>query len=165
MKEQKLLHRFRIVGIAEGISFLVLLLIAMPLKYLAGFPQAVLIVGWIHGFLFIVYIISALDVKIAKKWSVQKSILEFFQQYKVTSVVHTSGNIGCPHEEGDDFPIGEDCPFCPFWKGMQGASAWNWYPYTTYADPSSTSRIVRRIGVAFRSAEARSSILSRNESR
>ena len=67
--------RFRIIAICEGISFLILLLIAMPLKYLAGFPQAVLIVGWIHGFLFIVYIISTLDVKIAKKWSVQKSIM------------------------------------------------------------------------------------------
>jgi integral membrane protein len=47
----------------------------MPLKYFAGYPQAVLIVGWMHGFLFIVYIISAFDVKIVKKWSVQKSMM------------------------------------------------------------------------------------------
>ncbi len=53
---------------------------------------------------------------------VQRLIEKFFQRYKVASVVHTSGNIGCPHEEGEDFPIGEDCPFCPFWKGMQGSS-------------------------------------------
>jgi len=53
---------------------------------------------------------------------VQKSIIEFFQRYKVASVVHTSGNLGCTHEEGEDFPSGEDCPFCPFWKGMQGSS-------------------------------------------
>jgi hypothetical protein len=30
--------------------------------------------------------------------------------------------LGCPHEEGEDFPHGEDCPFCPFWKGKQGSS-------------------------------------------
>jgi len=34
----------------------------------------------------------------------------------------TGGNIGCPHEEGLDFPEGEDCPFCPFWKGKQGSN-------------------------------------------
>jgi len=31
----------------------------------------------------------------------------------------TNGVIGCPHEEGIDYPLGEDCPFCPFWKGKQ----------------------------------------------
>ena len=30
--------------------------------------------------------------------------------------------MGCPHEEGEDFPEGEDCPFCPFWKGKQGSN-------------------------------------------
>lgn len=29
--------------------------------------------------------------------------------------------MGCPHEEGEDFPVGENCPFCPFWKGKQGS--------------------------------------------
>ncbi len=67
--------RFRIIALCEGISFLILLLIAMPLKYFAGYPQAVLIIGWIHGFLFIVYIISVIDVKIVKKWSITKSII------------------------------------------------------------------------------------------
>jgi len=53
---KKLVHRFRMVGIAEGISFLVLLLIAMPLKYFFHFPLAVKICGWIHGALFVSYI-------------------------------------------------------------------------------------------------------------
>jgi hypothetical protein len=35
----------------------------------------------------------------------------------------SDGNMGCPHEEGQDFPHGEDCPFCPFWKGKQGSAA------------------------------------------
>ncbi len=47
--------RVRMVGLCEGISFLVLLLIAMPLKYFAGRPEAVFTVGWLHGVLFMAY--------------------------------------------------------------------------------------------------------------
>ena len=46
----------------------------------------------------------------------------FFKKHGVQSVVATDRNIGCPHEEGEDFPSGEDCPFCPFWKGKQGSA-------------------------------------------
>ncbi len=59
---KKLLHRFRMIGIAEGISFLILLLIAMPLKYFFSFPEAVKIVGWMHGALFIAFIYFAFEV-------------------------------------------------------------------------------------------------------
>ena len=52
----------------------------------------------------------------------QREIQEFFQRHGVRSVVVTDSNIGCPHEEGEDFPHGEDCPFCPFWKGKQGSN-------------------------------------------
>ena len=54
---------------------------------------------------------------------VQQGIKDFFAKHGVKSVVATEQNIGCPHEEGEDFPIGEDCPFCPYWKGKQGS---NW---------------------------------------
>lgn len=59
---QKLLHRFRMAGIAEGISFLVLLLIAMPLKYFFNLPQAVKLFGWVHGLLFVGFLWLAFDV-------------------------------------------------------------------------------------------------------
>lgn len=62
MNKKILLHRFRIVAIAEGISFLVLLLIAMPLKYVFYLPQAVKVCGWIHGALFIAYLYLAFEV-------------------------------------------------------------------------------------------------------
>ena len=61
-KAKKLLHRFRMIGIAEGISFLVLLLIAMPLKYFFNFPEAVKVMGWIHGALFVTFIYFAFEV-------------------------------------------------------------------------------------------------------
>ena len=60
--KEKLLHHFRMVGIAEGISFLVLLLIAMPLKYLMHIPEAVKIMGWIHGALFVSFIYFAFEI-------------------------------------------------------------------------------------------------------
>ncbi len=59
---KKILHRFRMVGIAEGISFLVLLLIAMPLKYFMQIPEAVKYTGWAHGVLFIAFIYFAFEV-------------------------------------------------------------------------------------------------------
>ena len=54
--------------------------------------------------------------------NVQREMKEFFLQHGVKSVAMTEGNMGCPHEEGPDFPIGEDRPFCPFWKGKQGSN-------------------------------------------
>jgi len=59
----------RIVGLSEGISFLVLLGIAMPLKYLAGRPEAVKIVGSLHGGLFLLYIVAVLWAARFRKWS------------------------------------------------------------------------------------------------
>lgn len=62
------IRRLRFIGLLEGISYLVLLGVAMPLKYLAGFPQAVLLVGSIHGGLFILFILSVLEVTIRRPW-------------------------------------------------------------------------------------------------
>jgi integral membrane protein len=50
---------FRKIAIAEGISFLVLLFIAMPLKYWANKPQFVQIIGSAHGLLFVLFILFA----------------------------------------------------------------------------------------------------------
>jgi SEC-C motif len=47
---------------------------------------------------------------------VQASISRFFEEHQVKKVIVTDGNVGCPHEEGEDFPEGGECPFCPFWQ-------------------------------------------------
>ncbi len=60
---KKTFHWFRKVALAEGISFLALLLIAMPLKYMAGIPMAVTIAGSLHGILFISFMILAREVQ------------------------------------------------------------------------------------------------------
>lgn len=50
------LGRFRIIAILEGISLLVLFFVAMPLKYVAGYPAMTQWVGWVHGVLFLAYL-------------------------------------------------------------------------------------------------------------
>lgn len=50
---------------------------------------------------------------------IQKEVADFIKANGANSVVITDGIIGCPHEEGIDFPLGEDCPYCPFWRGKQ----------------------------------------------
>jgi hypothetical protein len=57
------------------------------------------------------------DVKTSPK--VQKEIEDFFAEYGVKNVATMDNNLGCPHEEGMDYPVGEDCPFCSFWKGQR----------------------------------------------
>ena len=54
---------FRKIAYAEGVSFLVLLFIAMPLKYIWDMPLAVTIIGGIHGALFVAFMILAYLVK------------------------------------------------------------------------------------------------------
>jgi integral membrane protein len=43
----------RLVSFSEGISYLALLLVAMPLKYIWAWPLAVKFTGWAHGLLFV----------------------------------------------------------------------------------------------------------------
>jgi hypothetical protein len=45
-----------------------------------------------------------------------KQVLEFIKRHKVLSVVTADRIIGCPHEEGVDYPEGSTCPECPFWE-------------------------------------------------
>jgi integral membrane protein len=71
MKSTKTYNWFRKIALAEGVSFLVLLLIAMPLKYLADWPIGVTVIGGIHGLLFVAFIVMAWEVKreFKKDWA------------------------------------------------------------------------------------------------
>ncbi len=60
--------QFRMIAIIEGWSFILLLLIGMPLKYMAGIPLPVKILGWVHGFLFVAYCGLLLNVWIKSGW-------------------------------------------------------------------------------------------------
>ena len=65
---QSALGRFRFMGILEGSSLVILLFIAMPLKYWFGIPAAVTIIGAIHGYIFLAYLIAIVYAMIAIRW-------------------------------------------------------------------------------------------------
>ena len=56
---------------------------------------------------------ETVDVRLDNK--INREITRFIKNHKVRSVAITDGIIGCPHEEGKDYPTGEVCPECPFW--------------------------------------------------
>jgi integral membrane protein len=71
------LSTLRLIALLEGISFLVLLGIAMPLKYYYNKPESVKIIGMAHGILFVLYIIFLLMVHLKLKWKISNTILAF----------------------------------------------------------------------------------------
>lgn len=70
--------RLRILGFLEGVSLLILLFIAMPLKYIWDMPAMVKYVGSAHGGLFVVFILYALIVSVDKSWPFWKITLPLF---------------------------------------------------------------------------------------
>ena len=70
--DQSLLNQFRKIAFWEGVSFIVLMFIAMPLKYWADFPLAVKYTGCAHGILFVMYGIWLIRVKVAYAWNLKR---------------------------------------------------------------------------------------------
>lgn len=70
-------NAFRITAILEGISFLMLFGVGMPLKYMANIREPNLYIGYAHGFLFIAYVILAIVFCWEKKWSIKRFIILF----------------------------------------------------------------------------------------
>ncbi|WP_129714548.1 DUF3817 domain-containing protein [Pedobacter sp. SYP-B3415] len=71
------INLFRKVAVLEGISYLLLLFVAMPLKYFADMPLAVKYTGWAHGLLFVLYVALLIMAWSEKKWSFGKALLFF----------------------------------------------------------------------------------------
>ena len=67
--------RFRIIGILEGISFILLMGVGMPLKYYGGYEHATQDLGMAHGLLFIAYVISVFPARKELKWSNSTTLL------------------------------------------------------------------------------------------
>jgi integral membrane protein len=67
--------RFRIAAYVVGVLLLVLVFVAMPLKYFADQPTMVAIVGPLHGFLYVVYLAIAFDLAVRSKWSFGRTLL------------------------------------------------------------------------------------------
>lgn len=62
------LKRFRIISGIEGLSYLILVFIAMPIKYMGDNPYYVKIFGMAHGVLFVLFMISLFEAKRKESW-------------------------------------------------------------------------------------------------
>jgi integral membrane protein len=71
------LGRLRLFGLLEGVSCLVLFLVAMPLKYAAGIPDLIYPVGLAHGVLFMLYVVAAAWVAKLRKWPLSRLAVAF----------------------------------------------------------------------------------------
>lgn len=69
--------RLRLIALIEGVSFLVLLFVAMPLKYGLGIDSAVRWTGWAHGVLFILFCIALAVVFQITRWPLWKYVVIF----------------------------------------------------------------------------------------
>lgn len=69
--------RLRLAGLLEGTSFLFLVFVAMPQKWIGGNEEAIRIPGWIHGVLFILFCFALLDAWKHAGWSLKTSAKVF----------------------------------------------------------------------------------------
>ena len=71
------INQLRLLAYLEGISFLVLIGIGMPLKYVFALPEPNLYIGMIHGLLFIAYCTWVMILKADEQWSSLKALSSF----------------------------------------------------------------------------------------
>ena len=77
MNPENPIRMLRAIGLAEACSFLILMGVAMPLKYFAGQPGAVKVFGWIHGLLFIVFCGALVRTMMVARWPLARGALIF----------------------------------------------------------------------------------------
>ena len=105
---QTALGRLRLVGYLEGVSFLVLLLIAMPLKYLAHQPAAVRLVGMAHGLLFLLYVFLLIQNTIEHSWTWRKATLAFLASLVPLGTFWADRRLFHPTPSADGNAVGAD---------------------------------------------------------
>ncbi len=69
------LGRLRLLAFIEGISFLILLFITMPLKYAFQIPEPNKVFGIVHGLLFVLYVFAVIQIAIEQRWKIRKMLL------------------------------------------------------------------------------------------
>lgn len=71
------LGRLRLLALLEGLSLLLLIFVAVPMKRLAGDPSLVSWIGPIHGALFLLFVMTALRVSVEQQWSFRQTTWKF----------------------------------------------------------------------------------------
>jgi len=86
-------RRFGIINTVEGYSYLALLFIAMPLKYLLGVAIAVKVVGMIHGLLFISLVLLMIPAYFQAQWKFKCNLLFFIASLVPFGTFYTRAKI------------------------------------------------------------------------
>ena len=97
------LTRFRVMAYIVGVFLLLLVFVAMPLKYFADSPTMVAVIGPIHGFLYMVYLVVAFDLAVRAKWPFLRTglvllagtipVMSFVAERKATSWVREPAGV------------------------------------------------------------------------
>lgn len=74
---REMLKLFRVVGYLEGLSYILLLFVAVPVKYTMGNPALVKALGMPHGILFVLYLILAANLSTEHEWPKKRLLLAF----------------------------------------------------------------------------------------
>jgi integral membrane protein len=92
------LTRYRVMAYVVGVFLLLLVLVAMPLKYLADNEGPISIIGPVHGFLYMVYLLASLDLAVKSRWPILRTLgvliagtvpfLSFVFERKITREAH-----------------------------------------------------------------------------
>lgn len=95
--------KFRLISFAEGVSYVLLLFMAMPLKYFANMPIFVKVIGMIHGILFILFMVYLVVAAREYSWNVKFNTWAFIAslvpfgtfilEKKLKNMAHTSTNL------------------------------------------------------------------------
>ncbi|MGD1317874.1 DUF3817 domain-containing protein [Chryseobacterium sp. 2R14A] len=70
-----MINLYRKTAIIEGISYLILLFVAMPIKYIFDIPEPVKYFGWIHGVLFLFYMAVLIIAAVNYKWNIKRIVI------------------------------------------------------------------------------------------
>jgi integral membrane protein len=68
------LQRYRVMANVVGVLLILLVVVAVPLKYWAGMPTPVTILGTAHGWLYALFFLSAVDLALRSKWSLKGAV-------------------------------------------------------------------------------------------
>jgi integral membrane protein len=69
------LTRYRVMAYVVGVMLLILVFVAVPLRYAAGVPEVSKVVSPIHGLLYIVYLVAAFDLALKARWTGKGTVL------------------------------------------------------------------------------------------
>jgi integral membrane protein len=90
------LSRFKFIALLEGWSFIVLLFVAMPLKYWFDIPMAVKTVGMAHGLLFVLYYLALLPAISESKWTTKFKIWAIIAAFLPFATLHVEYKLRAP---------------------------------------------------------------------